>query len=136
MSISESQHCIVINNTNNNRERAIEEENNSHLSVAVASSEAEISDMISPSINSASFTEADELIKAVYEEYIHNNTGTEEEGGGIPNQVEWKEFYNRLVVYKPNRYKIPNSAIGKQYTLMLAELLNGVKYGMFFLSFK
>jgi hypothetical protein len=74
----------------------------------------------------AHISEADLLLEKVFGDYVHQNPGTHL-NGGIADDVDWQEYWSRLIVFPGSQYDAPKGAVGRRFVEMVADLLDGVK---------
>ena len=64
-------------------------------------------------------------LKEVYGDHIHQNDGTHLDGG-IRDDGIWQERWRKIVGLPPQRYNVPNGAVGRLFVKELASELGGV----------
>ena len=70
-------------------------------------------------------TQADQLIKSVYGDHIHQNDATHLDGG-ISDDSLWQSYWRQLVGLPLKQYRVPNNSTGRAFIRQYADELKGI----------
>ena len=70
-------------------------------------------------------TYGERKLKEVYGDHLHQDDGTHLDGG-IRDDAEWQARWRLIVGLPPQRYNVPNGAVGRLFVRELAAELSGV----------
>ena len=70
-------------------------------------------------------SQADAALDLVYGDHIHQNDGSQLDGGIIDDLV-WQNYYKLLVTYTPSQYTVPRNSLGQRFLDTLSGLITGI----------
>jgi hypothetical protein len=73
----------------------------------------------------ATLSDADRLLRMVYGDYVHHNSG-QHLNGGVEDDQQWQDHWQWLIVYPSLTYNAPLGAVGCCFIEKLDALLDGV----------
>lgn len=73
----------------------------------------------------ATISEADLKLLEVYGDYIHQNDGSQLDGG-IEDDLVWQARWRQLIALPSQRYDAPSGAVGRRFIRILTEELEGI----------
>jgi hypothetical protein len=74
----------------------------------------------------AVISEADLKLLDVYGDYIHQNDGTQLDGG-VKDDGAWQERWQKLIALPSQGYDVPSGAVGKRFVNILVLELEGIR---------